>query len=683
MDTVDFILICKSIKAIPFQSKWDKVRLKNGKGNFREQPSCFKLFLRRLLTSYDNQEYTDESSIIKLKSALIYRKIFFEDKESQQAIDILTALSHYLGTEITRYKPLDNKNWKIVIGLVKGYIQFNPSSIITLGPDKDEEKAKAAVRLRDIYKLKITLKENAFLFSDEGEPYKSINIRVADIGGAKFLQYVLSHLNFDKKFERFIIPNKTTTSYVREAKPSEWIPYNYCLNSAIKNIGKSGNKIFDNFTYKKGTLELIKLALFVDYNVQPYLIWDDIFFKGKNFIEYLKDIIFRESIFGLFQSGTSYIKDFLTYLTNDPEIVSLDSKNKIKDFVKLAIYFLELSSPYEVLYLNKKVIKLKKFSKDNIIKILDSIIKPVEAYNSDFLYPQDYESVNYRDCPIIGLDKDTILLLPSSIQARCWCEAFFTLLRQFDDKIDGKLGHIMERYISNLFKIHGIEMKNVNYHYDKKHIFECDGLIEGTKSIMLFELKKKALIRKSQAGNEAYILSDLGKSLIDSQYQLFRTKGALYNGAKFYCKKNLISIPFKAKKISLFSLIPFPFGEIQSRIITEICLEKISKSKFSIIEYKNDEATEKKLQGDLDSIRRKFDEIIKDFKKFPQSKKNDKTGKPFFDSWFIDFEQLWILLDGINNVSTFEKRISKINYVTFGLSDFLATCYILNLFDIK
>lgn len=97
-----------------------------------------------------------------------------------------------------------------------------------------------------------------------------------------------------------------------------------------------------------------------------------------------------------------------------------------------------------------------------------------------------------------------------------------------DDKqkdIDKEVGKLIEYYINEKLDEKGITHCCGDYIPPAEG--EADLVVEATKGIMLFEMKKKSLTRKAKSGDTFKIMADLLESLIDSQAQCFRTSHIL------------------------------------------------------------------------------------------------------------------------------------------------------------
>lgn len=681
MTIPEFIKLCHEIPEIPYDKSLEfinpDIRKKNQEG--LGLPLKIKTEgviideLKRCVFPNEDEPYISRVDLEKFKHGLRYHKVIYEDPDSQLAIDLLDTLHGLLGNINNRFRPFDNPLWEKAIALLKGYLAYDKSLAQKMFPDKAEDRAKAAIKLRD-YGVDVGMSGYEMTFEHEDLAFKMLDERVCKMGGRWWIERVFASLDYNADFDRLILPKQGNRPDIL-SKPSPDYPFNYMLNAGLRELKTAGESKYQNDRYFTDTVRLFSDICFAMFEVKSYSIWDNIFHVDKTPLKYMRDLIYRESIFDLHQSSSRFATRLLDWTAKYLKTEKLS--RQVTDLVKFLKFLLKKAEPNYFVRLNLKEIGSRKsdiLTKDELLG--QTSIEAAEL-NRDFSSPADYTHVNFWNKPIVKISDDEYLLLPKTIAARCCIETFLDWMRIHDQNFDSFFGFMLEGFLKAEFSKKGIPVKSGKYEAlissnktDGKKKGECDGLIESEKSIFLLEMKKKSLIRNSRSGSEFQLLLDLESSLVDSQVQGLRTQLALKNGPlKLIGDEGTFIIELKGRNVERLTVTLFPFGDIQDRILIAQVLDIMCRNKFeycvddeSLLSPEEKQTFEKDAER-LKRMSNKLDLLKKYFEML-----NEK--RPFFNSWFLDAEKTVWLLKDLNGVDEFEKYLLKFKNLSTGTFDF-------------
>ena len=677
MNCREFISLCNDTELIPYRKPvltpvFHKSVNQENDHKF-EDPLSEQL--SNLVSAKMDEDGISEYDLSSLMKGLIFTLIIENDGQAQVAIDVLKTLNAFLGTKVTKFKNLDDDGWKKAIAILKGYNHYDYTYCQQLYPDKYADKAKAALKLKDLG-VDVSVKDNDLVFENIEVAFRILEARMKNMGGRWFIEKLLSGLTFNKECGRLLLPKQGNRMDV-SVSPEFSSPYNYMLNLGLKYLTCPGIESCQNNEYYTASVEKFKLLCFALFDVQSYSIWEDIFHKDKRPMDYLKDLVFRESIFDLHQSSASFVLDLISFI--DKRERHQKFSNSIKDFAKFFNLILSDAKILQFVEITPAMLKNKKFGVTDLSFLLEHSSMCVSEFNKEFASPTDYENVNFWNYPIVRCENGKYWIMPKTIAARGCLESLFAWLRR-DSSIhdfDAHFGLLIEEFLQFMFNKKGITIESGQYNLtikskDKiiKEYGECDGLIETQKSIVLFEVKKKSLIRASRGGSDINILLDIAASLLNSQCQAFRTELALKEGPlKLNKDDSITTILLNGRKVEKVSITLLPFGDMQDRVLVDSILTLLCRNKF---DYRIQDESElsKEEKSKFNHYKKKLERIslIQDNLNFYIEVLQLK--KPFFNSWFLDVEKIVFLLKGATDASSFLDALKTCKHVSFGTFDF-------------
>ena len=180
-------------------------------------------------------------------------------------------------------------------------------------------------------------------------------------------------------------------------------------------------------------------------------------------------------------------------------------------------------------------------------------------------------------------------------------------------------------------------------------------------------MKKKSLTRKAKAGNEFKIVADLLGSLIDSQAQCFRTSHIMTKDGYVDLDDgngNVTKVEKRDRTVECISICLGAFGPLQDRILIKSIMNEMCNNSLTA-EY----------NGIDNQIIKDVKKLNKDMQKWlpylnEERVNGDSKSNPFFNSWFLDLEQLMLLVHESNSNEELLARLREIKCVNMGSYNF-------------
>lgn len=456
----------------------------------------------------------------------------------------------------------------------------------------------------------------SFILTNETE--RSIAIRInelaKEIGGRRIIQHLLKEMRHRKWYKngRYSIPNSANTNPQPDKKAS--LPFGYILNVSAKYLEITPQHVTqDNINY---FFELITSFVSV-YDVEIFNAYSLSFVEAKSLPKYITDTILREVFFSFKQLAPD---DCLLYLDN---LFSWVDKNAFKEasgwgldeYSKIAKVIVK-PQPFDgitLFFTEESVCKATKLDSSIVKKILNEITHKTFEVNSDYLLPNDYKSLNLHKKPLIWQKGNKYLMLDPALAGIGLVTALMSILRDFDNKADSKIGDLIEEFVFNSFQSKNIEATLFSKKYKvKKQEFECDVVVENDEKIIFIESKKKTITAAALSGDPVYAIIDLSLSFFSSQKQILNHYLNLLknNEINFI---NGLSIREK-EKIDGISISLFDWGMLQNRIISQSILRNFLGKKISAPDFEDQEKIIKcnQIIKEVTILRNKIIEISKD-----------------------------------------------------------------------
>ena len=627
-----------------------------------------------LLTS--GTDYITQRELRRLKECLLDKQYIEGDINCVVPIRILRFVLGTIGGGKDKHlNPLGHQNWEEAIGLIKKRLEDGDNRFASIIVDDDEAKelkyAKAIKHLMK-YGLEYEFTEGGILFKGSDQKiYGHINQEVKRIGGIRFLNKVFAGIEYDRDLQRFVLPKQGNT--LKPTDKEVEYPYNFMLNIGLRHLKHDG----DSRVTEEEILEVISLSrdiCFVCYPVLEWSIWGYIFHPNKDAIEYMRDLIYLKSVYGLDQASPRYVADFIRfsidYIKARPDVFGFQLDFSLDEYMSVMEAVMGMSEADRIKVIDVYQIR-PRIGRKAFVSIMSHICQRVSKVNDGYYSPMDYEKVSYWPAPVF-VDKNKVVLMPTSVSAWGWVEALMAAIRQVDGSVDKEMGTIIEKYISHKFSMKGISC--IGGEYQKPKTGECDHVVVTQDRVIFIEDKKKPLTRAAYSGVFKNILSDLAQSLVASQQQCFQHQEDLIKeGQLVMTDKGTGAVETLDNKIQTFESISLSlpdYGPIQARVVLNQVLDLVYRSDFQA------DTANVKDPEELKDIQARVSDLAKKQKKlrasidFMMQYKQDKHYKPFFDSWFMSLEQLTFVIEHSDSNDRFYEVLKKIKYCTAGTLDF-------------
>lgn len=590
----------------------------------------------------------------------LLREQLLEGVDNQRYIDVVDIIHNHLGWNQSEIKSYEDKCWSDVIAACDEEMPLQ--RVVWLEKyDKEHCRAAAAKRLRQ-FGGKIRIEDNDYVIDNEDIIYDALTNWIKEAGGRRFLNLLLLQMEYLKSDGIFLtdlngnIPNPENVVINK--------PYNYLVNLALANISADGES---NKKAAKAFGKAIGLATdycFVKFPVQNFgNVWNDLFHRDRDTVKFFTDLVYKESIFGLTQHSVWFSSMFcqrvLEFMQESGK--SLPRDYSLDEYECLMDYCLSAADPWKCVEIKKE--KIKGFGIKVIEQLLEDVSTDGAVLNQGFKSPLDEEKENAANKPLIKI-RDRYYLLPATIGSWGWFEALMTVIRESEKNIDAEVGKMIEDFINEKLDEKGIT--HCCGKYTPPPDSEADLVVEASDGIMLFEMKKKSLTRKAKAGNGFKVVADLLGSLIDSQAQCLRTSHLLNNQGYVNLDDNgnVTTVEKKGRTVECITVCLGAFGPLQDRLLIKSVLEESCKHQLTANYDGDDKQTIKEVDRFNKAMQKWVPHLIEEMTN------GDSKSNPFFNSWFLDLEQLMVLIQEANSNEELLERLRETKFVTSGSYSF-------------
>lgn len=538
---------------------------------------------------------------------------------------------------------------------------------------RDFQVAEAARFLRDkgfaihLESGRLNLEEAA-----ETRLVKTIENLVASIGGINLARRIFDDIssNYDDVQQRYhVVRNISMTG---GGLPQ--IPWGYLIQLSAKHI--LGRKPLKNNDEQWKQLCNLSKAYAAVFNVQSYTPNFYGTMSATDLLPYLQEMAVYDTLFRIPQIRPTDIgkiaRGILGWLDMDTPrragwsinqvLEIIDCLLKLGRNVRGPIFVMEIDIQKSCPHIPRTI----------VTQILNEVLShPLSGANQNFSRPTDAptpEDPNLKNAghnfslhPLLKIANRKFVLLDCSVCAPACLEALLTSLREeLGERLDERVGVAAECFIEAEFASHGMTPSKGKYIVDKKD-GECDLVIEEPKTIIFFEIKKKALTRPAMAGSDAHLLVDLASSLLSAQVQAGWHEVRLrhHGHLDLMHDKATTRINLNDRQVERVAVSLFDFGSFQDRILLKQFLEAVMNAKFTTSAQKLNKKFDK-INGVLDDIRKQIAAL------YPGQA---DINQPFFNCWFISVPCLLILLDGVTDVDDFKASLWSCRHIVTGSSD--------------
>jgi hypothetical protein len=344
-------------------------------------------------------------------------------------------------------------------------------------------------------------------------------------GGAFLFNYLGRVLQpfCSQEFQRYVVNLNVQTSPPK-AQPSWPLRYRYNLAAKIASLGTvPGTETMPDAEYDQFLVDICAV-----HSVEPYN-WAEVsVVSGTLLLELLGDLGKVKSMFVLPQLDEREITKTLRGVFS---WIDFATETKLGWTLDQAIEFCEAvisNLPQQAtVCIPKDVLQkqLPHFAPEVYEALWAVFVHAPGAVNTDFIDPTKDVNVNVYFKPLIGFADKSVVGLPS-VSATGWYEAIATALRDAGiGNVEQKIGDAFEPFVRDLLAPYGTVYSGTFTSANGDG--DVDAAIATDSTIILFELKRKALTRIAQSGDIIGVMIDLVKSFVKAQTQLAKIEYVL------------------------------------------------------------------------------------------------------------------------------------------------------------
>jgi hypothetical protein len=509
--------------------------------------------------------------------------------------------------------------------------------------------------------------------------FQGIENCIRTIGGLHVANQCFIHLANPKVYDE----NQERYHYVRQpnSNPSQvdaMVPFQYILHICAKNPETPKIVTHSVRNTWREIIELSTSAMSTIYNIQPYSIWEDMFISPPELMATLGKIVLFDNLFSLYQLRPSDTVKMLEGLFSWVEDNTFSEGLTIEHLLKTAQAIIDRAPKNHGLYIfstNEIVNLFTEIDRPQIKRALDIFSHGEKEINQGYLLPHEITKVNYIFKPLIKTGKNFVLI------NRSWCapafyEAIAAKLRDIlgANHVNNKIGTSTELFLRQELHRKNVEVRSGKYKSNQIE-GECDLIVETSKAIVFIELKKKALTRAAKSGDDAHLLMDISKSLLDSQIQMGNHELNLRRNGFLDLENNgnIYRLNLHQKEVSRVSLTLHDHGSLQDRDLVFQILENFLFSNYRAVRPQD--------KDEFDKLAEKF-KIFRNQYSELEKLRGRKSKTPFSHCWFLSVPQLLILLDDVNSGDDFHNCLTKTKFISTRTYDFYSIyAYVRHLYD--
>lgn len=487
--------------------------------------------------------------------------------------------------------------------------------------------------------------------------------QISQYGGINLINHIIEHLaasgRYDSDLERYHIiahgdpmGNKFTPS----------IPFGYLLNLGIK-YARAGWRTPEETKSSPLIDNIISIAtsIVAVLDVEPYGPWETEHRVGRDAFDMTRSLVLFDANFKIPQIRSSDAEAILNGLFSWIESSRYKKTISVHTLISFGISLCNLiNGQHSSVVISRS--KLKELCEDRgaFQDILDIFSHHSTPANQHFSTPLDWDKANAIDRPLVKIADQQYLLPLQGWTVCASIEAILSYYRDNYDSFESAMGIQIEALVKETLKNHSVIFKTGRYQEKRGIEPEIDAAIEGDDDIYLIEIKKKSLTRRAIIGSDYHLLTDLWKSLLDSQIQAIRHELNLRrNGHILFSSGECLHL--NGRRVEKLSIVLNDFGSLHDRSIIRQILAFFCSCKFA--------HPDSQINEHLQSLNMKcktFTQYHNELDKLL----GPNHGIPFFDCCFLSLPQLFVSLDNIVGASDLVASLRRGKHITHKSLDY-------------
>ncbi|WP_295726244.1 hypothetical protein [uncultured Methanobrevibacter sp.] len=607
-----------------------------------------------------------------LREELIYRELILNENSIIYLKIIKTFLD--INPVMERLPSFDDEKWIEVIECCKNYLNFNNYAPLSKDNLKEhfpkEYNRSESVRylMNKGCKIKIENNKIDFIYGLDNiliELDKKIEI----FGGINLIIEIFNHVEYSPEFKRFYFMKNT--DILNQNKNLE-TPWGYLFNLALKH--QNFKHYSKRKKYERLFNEIKKLAEIIVngvYDVQEYNIFNHIFQNEQKFPQHVSDLVLYDSLFRVPQGNIDLELKLCEYFFSfENDFFESTLGFSLEEFIIVMEQLKNITQNTG----NRVILRLSK-KEDYVLEYYDylkilNFMSHKDTINYEYIFPADYLKIDFYKRPLIKLDQTSFFIPTIPVISPNFYEVLADNLRkpykkQFKQKLDDVFGKRLESLIKYL-----LDEQGINYISNSKFSHEhCEGesdfIIETDKAIILIEVKKKVLRRKSKAGYNYRIFMDLFGSFVKSQFQANKLEYLLkkYENVELDLEdetKYILSL--KERHVKRISLTQLEYGSLYNPYFLEYFLYTLIYGEY-VLENGNDE-----LNDEFEKFKEDIVDFNESYNKLNEIEEINFKEYAHANTYFMSLSQLFEVIKRSSDNNSFYKNLPN-QLIEFGTFD--------------
>lgn len=483
------------------------------------------------------------------------------------------------------------------------------------------------------------------------------------LGGHRLVRHLLDPLlggQHARKAHRYLgklpLPDPTN-----ELEPL--VPVGYLINLAVKHLNEpliaigrgDGKALVDDI------LERAKIVA-ATFNAQPYSKIEEVIWPRHGFMERMVDYALFDRLFVLPDCRPSDVPRILSGLFGWVDDMKLGwTAEESARFAEGCLSLVgDNIGPY-LISRSKIQQTIRGVRDETVIRLLDIFSHDQSEVNRGFMLPDkppDKNDFIFR--PLIKIGKQDYCLIHGPWCAQSFYEALAQDLRNKISMADERIGAALEIFVRHVMEMKGIACIHGKYCAGDLR-GDCDAVVETPDTILLFEVKKKALRRSSRSGDQLKIMVDMAKGLIYGVFELSKQAAVLKERGELILKKDgkTFRIESRGRSVERIYVSLDNYGGLQDRVFTRKFLEFIFLTSLKAPEeYESEVKTINEYSNKLRQVQHRL------YKADPA-----QYLQPFSDCSFLSLPHLIFLLDDVSSNESLREVLWTNRHFSFGTRD--------------
>lgn len=464
---------------------------------------------------------------------------------------------------------------------------------------------------------------------------------------------------------RFHIGRRDT---LHQPNASPEMPLAYLYHLGLRYIDRSVSAVFPPVAYHQ-LLQLTSWAVTImDVSLGHYEL---MFVRPSNMLDVMRKSLAYDSVYLLTQAKPKHAREYLMFMTSQPELINLKNADKIsvhevREIAQALLLECEHSCSIgmqnQFMQVNLRAIALRANLHIDVARdIIGTVFTHSQGVNQKLTYPPHPADVNAEERPIVQTARG-LFLQPAPLAARAvvnaalwWCKLAWPK-KDFDSEV---LGDLFERFVRTKLTEKGVTVLHGDYTASNSES-ECDALVETNEAVIVFELKSKLLTRKAKGGDDVEALVDLAQAIVRPQAQAMERHAVLVEDGSISLGEPLSTVTIGNREVLRVSITRGDLGSIHDRPFLQRFLQT-----GCIVEFLAANSEQQK----------KFKPVHSWFAKlkaatFRANVELYDTAFPFSESWSLSIFHLLMLLENTNGNESFSRELQRTRRVITPGRDF-------------